>query len=177
MENRKKKMINIIFYLLMIIVVGVVIIINDDIKSIINRRVIKNNDTYEKYKDSLFVTFDIKDIIKTRFSIEEKNLETMDVYIAKIGEKNVLLELTKSSLPDSKINLMKIDDDSSSLDLKESYNIENDRKIRFEKGYYTNKNLNKNEDMINTKIILGIFIIGLCLLCMLFNFITMFKKN
>ena len=177
MENRKKRMINIIFYLLMIIVIGVVININKDIKSIINRKVIVNSDTYEKYKDLKFVTFDVKDTSKTRFSLEEENNENLNVYIVKIGNKNILLELTSSSLPDSKINLMKMDDDSESIDLKNSYNSESEKNVRFEKGYYTNKNLTNNEDLINKKIIGGVVIIGLCLLCMLFNLVFMFRKN
>ena len=107
MNNRKKRMINIIFYLLMIIVIGVVININEDIKSIINKKVINNSDTYEKYKDLKFITFDVKDTIKTRFSLSEENNENIDIYIVKLGNKNILLELTSSSLPDSKINLMK----------------------------------------------------------------------
>ena len=90
---------------------------------------------------------------------------------------SIQLELTSSSLPDSKINLMKMDDDSESIDLKNSYNSESEKNVRFEKGYYTNKNLTKNEDLINKKIIGGVIIIGLCLLCMLFNLIFMFRKN
>ena len=177
MNNRKKRMINIIFYLLMIIVIGVVININEDIKSIINKKVINNSDTYEKYKDLKFITFDVKDTIKTRFSLSEENNENIDVYIVKLGNKNILLELTSSSLPDSKINLMKMNDDSSSIDLKNSYNSESEKNVRFEKRDYTNKNLTKNEDMVNKKIIIGVVIIGLCLLCMLFNLIFMFRKN
>ena len=86
MNNRKKRMINIIFYLLMIIVIGVVIYVNEDIKSIINRKVIVNSDTYEKYKDLKFVTFDVKDTSKTRFSLEEENNENLNVYLVRINQ-------------------------------------------------------------------------------------------
>ena len=172
----KKRVLNIIFYLFLIIVIGITIYINKDINSLLKRKTIKDSETYEKYKDLKYVTFNFEETIKTRFLLEQKTYDNMRVYIVNIDNKSILIELTESSLSNKKINLIKMKDDNISLDLKDSYNNEND-KLNFVKGYYTNKNINKNEDITNLKVYIGLFIIVLCLLLMYFNLFKIIKRK
>lgn len=162
------KIINITFHLLIIVILVVSIFLNKQYKEIINRRIIDDKNSYNKYIDYKFVMFDINNAKKTRFSISSKEKENLDVYIISFDDKNILLELSSSTVLTSNINLMKMEDDDISNELKDTYKRENDIK-KIEKGYYTNKNIKQNENIVLLKILITLVIIALAILFIIIN--------
>ena len=168
-----KKLLNILFYVMIILVCIISILIKEDYSYLFNNVVVNNGDTFNEYKDSKFIKLDISRIEKTRFSIEENESENLNVSLIKINDKYVLLELTPSTVIESKIKLMKMNDDTISDDLKQTIESEN-KDIIFVDGYYTNKNLEINEKFIMIKLIVtGLFI----LISIIGIIISLFKRK
>ena len=148
-----KNLINILFYLIILVVCIISVIIKDEYTYLLsNNRTINNSISYNKYKNSKYVIFDMDNIDKTKFSIDRKDKEKIDIYLINIDNETILLELTSSTIIDSKIKLMKMRDDRLSSELKQIIKENDD--ISVVDGYYTNKNISINEKYIIFKLLL-----------------------
>ena len=148
-----KNLINILFYLIILVVCIISVIIKDEYTYLLsNNRTINNSISYNKYKNSKYVIFDMDNIDKTKFSIDRKDKEKIDIYLINIDNETILLELTSSTIIDSKIKLMKMRDDRLSSELKQIIKENDD--INIVDGYYTNKNISINEKYIIFKLLL-----------------------
>ena len=148
-----KNLINILFYLIILVVCIISVIIKDEYTYLLsNNRTINNSISYNKYKNSKYVIFDMDNIDKTKFSIDRKDKEKIDIYLINIDNETILLELTSSTIIDSKIKLMKMRDDRLSSELKQIIKENDD--ISVADGYYTNKNISINEKYIIFKLLL-----------------------
>ena len=148
-----KNLINILFYLIILVICIISVIIRDEYTYLLsNNRTINNSISYNKYKNSKYVIFDMDNIDKTKFSIDRKDKEKIDIYLINIDNETILLELTSSTIIDSKIKLMKMRDDRLSSELKQIIKENDD--ISVVDGYYTNKNISINEKYIIFKLLL-----------------------
>ena len=157
-----KRVVNIIFYFIIMVLCLLSVFIKREYEYILKDNIINDNKTYEKYMNYKFIKMNTSDIIESRFSIEEKDKENMNIYMIKYNKKYILVELTSSTVVGNDIKLMKMSDDSESLDLKETIKGE-DNSISFNNGYYTNKNISINIRFIIIKLVLTVvfFIIGI----------------
>ncbi|MBQ1496066.1 MAG: hypothetical protein IIZ40_01765 [Bacilli bacterium] len=172
-----KKIFDIIFKFLIIILLYLSIIFNNDYFVLNNKVFINNSNSLKKYSSYKYVSFDIKDIEETRFMLDNKD-KRETIYIVKIGNNSVLLELNENTVLTNKLSLMYMNDDNNTTILKDDLNNENDNKYKFIKGYYTNKNLRKNIKIINLKYTITIvFIYSLLILCIFDLIKIILKKN
>ena len=155
----KKKLGDIIFIAIIIVLLILTLFINNDYDDIKNRKVIKNIELYDKYKNKTYVTFDLSKAEETRFMVESK--EKYKTYIVKYNDKSILIVLYPNTVLTPNVNLMKMKDNNYTEDVKESYKKENPDN-EFILGYYTNVDLKTNESIVNYKLIATyVFIIGL----------------
>ena len=155
----KKKLGDIIFIAIIIVLLILTLFINNDYDDIKNRKVIKNIELYDKYKNNTYVTFDLSKAEETRFMVESK--EKYKTYIVKYNDKSILIVLYPNTVLTPNVNLMKMKDNNYTEDVKESYKKENPDN-EFILGYYTNVDLKTNESIVNYKLIATyVFIIGL----------------
>ncbi|MBO6195227.1 MAG: hypothetical protein J6O56_02630 [Bacilli bacterium] len=174
----KKRLINILFYLFIIILLFISVYINKDYSIIINKKIINNEQTLNKYKDYKFVTLNLKNVKESRFSISDNKSKSI-VYTVLYNNKTVLVELNNSTVITDKIDVMYMDDKANINMVKNNISEESDVDIDFIKGYYTNINYGKNKEIISIKFYITIFLGSISLLFMLLNFIGMFiyKKD
>lgn len=169
-----KKILNIIFELIIIILLYLSTIINTDYSVLNKRSLINNKKTLDKYSSYKYVSINSKNIEETRFMYNNNNI----IYVINIENKSILVELTKNTIIIDKLDLMYMNDNTNTYTLKNDLNEENNNKYDFIKGYYTNKNLRKNERLVMIKYNITIgFIIFLGVICLI-NILCLFlKKN
>lgn len=169
-----KKILNIIFELIIIILLYLSTIINTDYSVLNKRSLINNKKTLDKYSSYKYVSINSKNIEETRFMYNNNNI----IYVINIENKSILVELTKNTIITDKLDLMYMNDNTNTYTLKNDLNEENNNKYDFIKGYYTNKNLRKNERLVMIKYNITIgFIIFLGVICLI-NIVCLFlKKN
>lgn len=169
-----KKILNIIFELIIIILLYLSIIINTDYSVLNKRCLINNKKTLDKYSSYKYVSINSKNIEETRFMYNNNNI----IYVINIENKSILVELTKNTIIIDKLDLMYMNDNTNTYTLKNDLNEENNNKYDFIKGYYTNKNLRKNERLVKIKYnITTSFISFLGVICLI-NILCLFlKKN
>lgn len=155
----KKKLGDIIFIAIIIVLLILSLFINNDYDDIKNRKVIKNIELYDKYKNNTYVTFDLSEAEETRFMVESK--EKYKTYVVKYNDKSILIVLYPNTVLTPNVNLMKMKDNNYTEDVKDSYIKENPDN-NFILGYYTNVDLKINESIVNYKLIATyVFIVGL----------------
>lgn len=159
---RIKKTFSLLFNIVIILLLSFTVKINDDFNFIIDKKVIKSDFTYKKYKDYKFVSFDLSKAEESRFVLKKK--ENYKVYTIKYNNKEILLILNNGTVITDDVNLMYMNETMESMDLKESL-VFDDNSLKFIDGYYTNINLKENIDMIKIKLyITYLLIILLCAL-------------
>lgn len=146
---RIKKAVGLIFNVLIIFILCITLKINEDFKFIIDKNVIKSDFTYKKYKDLKFVSFDLTKADESRFLLEKK--KNYKVYTIKYNNIDILFILNDGTIPTNSTNLMYMSESNESIDLKESL-VFDDNSYKFERGYYTNINLEQNMKMIKIKL-------------------------
>lgn len=170
MNKKLKRLLNILFYIFIIILLLVLYKNNNDFNYKNN---INNIKTYNKYKDYKYVTINLKNSKLNRLSIKNNKKEYY-VYTLNIDNKNILLYLNKKTTLNKKVGVIKYKDDLISKDLKSSFENEDD--IKYEKGYYSNINYDKNINVLNIKLYLLIGIIVLSLIFILIEILLFLKK-
>lgn len=170
MNKKLRRLLNILFYIFIIILLFILYKNNNDFNYKNNINSIK---TYNKYKDYKYVTINLKNSKLNRLSIKNNKKEYY-VYTLNIDNKNILLYLNKKTTLNTKVGVIKYNDDLISKDLKSSFENEDD--IKYEKGYYSNINYDKNINVLNIKLYLLIGIIVLSLIFILIEIILFFKK-
>lgn len=174
MKNNFK---NILFYIFIIVIISISIVINNDYRVINNRAVISTNSSFNKYKDYKFVTLNLSNAKETRFSISDNDKLSSTIYLVNYKNKDILIELSSSTIITNRVNVMYNKDNENILLLKEDLNKETEEKLNFKSGYYTNINLKENEDIIKVKYYISLGIICLCLLFVIVNFIKIIIKK
>lgn len=145
-----KRIGNSIFKVILIILLILSLFLNNDYRDIKDRKLINNEDTYNKYKNSTYVSFDLSNATETRFMVEsDKKYKT---YLVNYNNNNILVILSPNTVLTKEVNLMKMKDNNYSVDVKESYKKENPD-TNYISGYYTNNNLQSNERIVNIKLI------------------------
>ena len=173
----KKRIFNILFYILIIVILCIIIVFNKEFLTINNRSIIKNEKTYNKYKNYKYVTLDLKNANETRFALNDNNKLKSIIYIVKYNNKSLLVELNSSTIITSKVDVLLKNDNNYSNELKENIIKESEETIFFNKGYYTNINLKQNKEIIKIKYIFLCIIVAMSLLSIMINFILIFKKK
>ena len=169
-----KKVGDIIFKSVILILLVITIFVNYDYDDVKNRKVINDIDSFNKYKTKTYVTFDMSNVIETRFQIEEK--DSYKTYVVNYNDKSILIVLSPNTVLTSKVNLMSSRDTNASNDVKASYLKEN-KGTNFVSRYYTNKDIKKNEDLVILKLRLTYaFIIGLFIFIII-DLILLFKSK
>ena len=163
-----KKIISIIFYII-IIVFTLTLLNNDDFKNYN----INNLKTYNKYKDYKYVSLDLKDAKLNRLSL--KSDKEYYTYSYKLGDKYLLIYLTKNTALTKKVKVIKYEEDSTSKEIKSSLINDNDGDISYYKGYYSNINYNKNKKFLNIKYYVCIGIICVCAILILRELILLIR--
>lgn len=171
-KSLKFKILNILFYIFVIIVLYLSIIFNKDYSIINGRLLINNEDSLNKYKEYKFVTLDLSKATETRFSINDNEKLKSNLYTINYGSSDVLVELSPSSVVTNKVDLIYNRDTQETLLLKQDLKNESENEMNFVSGYYTNINLQKNEDLINIKMTITKIMIFVCfaLACIYFVF-------
>lgn len=165
--NNKKRVFSILFELIIIVLLYFLIINNSDFNYFFNK-----NDNNSK-----FIKLDIKTAKETRFSISDKNKEQVIIYYIDKDKRLLLLELVPSTVLTNKVELMYMDDKPESKELKIDIKREEDINKDFEKGYYTNLNINYNLNIIKFKFYSCIGLGFVTLFLMFIDFIKIIKKK
>lgn len=171
-KNLKFKVLNILFYIVIIVVLYISIILNKDYSIVTGRLTINNEESLNKYKEYKFVTLDLSKSTETRFSIDDNDKLKSNIYTVKYGSSDILVELSPSTVVTNKVDLVFNYDTQDTLLLKEDLVKESEDEMKFISGYYTNINLQKNEDLINIKMTITRITIFVCfgLACINFMF-------
>ena len=169
-----KKIGDIIFKAVILILLVITIFINNDYDDIKNRKVIKNIELYDKYKNNTYVTFDLSNVIETRFQIDEQ--ESYKTYVVNYNDTSILVVLSPNTVLTSEVNLMSARETNATRDVKESYIKENEG-TNFVSGYYTNKDIKKNESFVNYKLIATYIFIGFLILFLIMDVIKIIKDK
>lgn len=175
-KYKKKKMINILFMLMIIILLVVTIFINKDYSFILDKKIINNNVSLERYSDYKFVTLSMKNAKETRFSLSDNDNKSI-IYIIKYRDKSILVELSEHTVVTEKMDVMFMDDTSNTKMLKSNINEEIDEELDFIKGYYTNINLQMNLKIIIIKFYVTLSLIGISFLLLIINLIQFIVKK
>ena len=146
----KKKIGDTVFKVVIIILLIITLFINNDYDDIKNRKLVNNIESFNKYKNNTYVTFDLSNAEETRFMVESK--EKYETYLVKYEDKSILIVLSPNTVLTSKVNLIKMKDNNYTEDIKESYKKENPD-TNYISGYYTNIDLKSNESIVNYKLI------------------------
>ncbi len=165
--SRKKHVISTLFYILIIVLVYILVISNSDIKFVINK---------EKSSSKRYVTLNLKNATETRFSLSEKGKEKTIIYYLENKNKIYLIELIPSTVLTDKVDLMYLKDIPETKELKIDLKKDNKFNNKFQSGYYTNYNLDTNISVIKYKIYFAIFVISICVLFIIIDFIKIIKK-
>ena len=154
-----KRIFSIIFYIV-IIVFTLTLLNNDDFKNYN----INNLKTYNKYKDYKYVSLNLKDAKLNRLSL--KSDKEYYTYSYKLGDKYLLIYLTKNTALTKKVKVIRYDENNTSKELKTSLINDNDGDISYYKGYYSNINYNKNKKFLNIKyyVCIGIICVSVILI-------------
>lgn len=161
-----KRVFSIIFYIV-IIVFTLTLLNNDDFKNYN----INNLKTYNKYKDYKYVSLDLKDAKLNRLSL--KSDKEYYTYSYKLGDKYLLIYLTKNTALTKKVKVIRYDEDNTSKELKTSLINDNDGDISYYKGYYSNINYNKNKKFLNIKYYVSISILFICIILIIREVISL----
>lgn len=179
---RIKKIISIIIELLIIISCYFIVNLNKDFNVILGRKIINNYKTLNKYFNYKYVTLDLTNAKESRFSISDDNKVKSNIYLVTFEDKTILVELNKSTVLTNKVDVMKENDTSNTKMLKEDLNNDSEEDINFVYGYYTNINLNENENVIKYKLFSIYIVCAVCSLMIMFDFLKIinpkfFSKN
>lgn len=169
----RRYLINIIFYLLIIVLLFLTIIINKDYSPIINKKIINNEQDLNKYKDYKFVTLNMTKARESKYSIVDNNSKDNITYYIEYKKKKVLVNLKSSTVVTDKVDVMLVEDNEASMMFKQEF----DDKDSFVNGYYTNINIKKNIDVVKYEFIAAIVIAFLCLVMMIFDFISIINPK
>lgn len=161
-----KRVFSIIFYIV-IIVFTLTLLNNDDFKNYN----INNLKTYNKYKDYKYVSLDLKDAKLNRLSL--KNDKEYYTYSYKLGDKYLLIYLTKNTVLTKKVKVIRYEEDYTSKELKTSLINDNDGDISYYKGFYSNINYNKNKKFLNIKYYVSLSILFICIILIIREVISL----
>lgn len=161
-----KRIFSIIFYIV-IIVFTLTLLNNDDFKNYN----INNLKTYNKYKDYKYVSLDLKDAKLNRLSL--KNDKEYYTYSFKLGDKYLLIYLSKNTVLTKKVKVIRYEEDHTSKELKTSLINDNDGDISYYKGFYSNINYNKNKKFLNIKYYVSLSILFICIILIIREVISL----
>ena len=170
---KKNIIINIIFKIIIIVLLLISIFINDNYKLINNKNIINNKETYEQYKSNKFVTIDLTKATVTRLNVIKD--DEYNTYILTYNDIDILIELTRGTVLTEKVNVMYLNDTIAELDLKATFNEEEN--TNFVKGYYTNKNIKTNENIINYSIWATYGFISLLFIFIIIDIVKLIKNK
>ncbi len=172
----KKNLVNIIFYILIMVLLLCTVVINKDYNVIFNKKIINDEKDINKYEDYKFITLNTSDLEETRFSLSDNDNKTI-IYVDNIGDKSFLLELTDSTVNTGTLDLMYMKDNANIDMLKNNISEESELDLDFQKGYYTNKDYEKNKNIISIKFYITIGLGVLCFIFIILNIINLFVSK
>lgn len=173
MKKRRKSFINLLIELCLIIFIYLSITINSNFSFIINKKIINNEEDINRYKDYKFVTLNMTKARESKYSIVDNNSKDNITYYIEYKKKKVLVNLKSSTVVTDKVDVMLVEDNEASMMFKQEF----DDKDSFVNGYYTNINIKKNIDVVKYEFIAAIVIAFLCLVMMIFDFISIINPK
>lgn len=115
-------------------------------------RVIDSNYSYNLYKTTKYVSINMNKVNTLKITKNDINNSDYDCYVVQFDKEDILVLLSKNTVIDDKVKVIKEKDNDLSDKIKGNIKVKN-RDVKFDNDYYSNDNVSKIENFSKKKII------------------------